>query len=164
MENRKAEDFSAWFTEIIKSAELADIRYNVKGFVVYRPWAVLTMEIMYDFYETELRAHGHLPTWFPVLIPESNFKLEAEHVEGFSPEVFWVTEHGAGEKFEERLALRPTSETAMYKMYSLWIQGKTDLPLKIYQRAAVYRYETKATRPFLRSREIFWLESLLSKT
>ena len=152
------ENFSEWFTEIIKQAELADIRYNVKGFVVYRPWAVITMEKMYMLYETELQNKGHLPAWFPIVIPESNFKLEAEHVEGFTPEVFWITEHGDNEKFEEKLALRPTSETAMYKMYSLWVHGKKDLPLKIYQRASVYRYETKATRPFLRSREIFWIE------
>ena len=158
MKNKRANNFSEWFTEIIHKAELADIRYNVKGFIVYRPWSVLSMEEMYKIYEAELQKKGHLPTWFPIVIPESNFKLEAEHVKGFTPEVFWVTEHGNNEKFEERLALRPTSETAMYKMYALWIQGKRDLPLKIYQRASVYRYETKATRPFLRSREIFWIE------
>lgn len=158
MENKKS-NFSEWFTEIIKRAKLADLRYNVKGFVVYLPWSVMTMEKMYDLYEAELQRTGHKPAWFPILIPESNFKLEAEHVEGFTPEVFWVTEHGAGEKFEERLALRPTSETAMYKMYALWIQGVKDLPFKMYQRASVYRYETKATRPFLRSREFYWLES-----
>ncbi len=158
MEHKK-EQFSEWFTEIIQRAELADLRYNVKGFVVYLPWSVLTMEKMYDYYEEELQDKGHLPVWFPIVIPESNFKLEAEHVEGFTPEVFWITEHGDGEKFEERLALRPTSETAMYKMYSLWIRGRSDLPLKRYQRASVYRYETKATRPFLRSREFYWLES-----
>lgn len=159
MRNKKNENFSEWFTEIIQKAELADIRYNVKGFIVFRPWSVITMEIMYDLYEKELQDKGHKPAWFPVLIPESNFLLEAEHVEGFAPEVFWVTEHGAGEKLEEKLALRPTSETAMYKMYSLWIQGASDLPLKIYQRGSVYRRETKATRPFLRSREFFWIEA-----
>ncbi|MCD6549753.1 proline--tRNA ligase [Candidatus Micrarchaeota archaeon] len=159
MKVSKEKNFSEWFTEIVKEAGLADLRYNVKGFVVYMPWSVITMEKMYDIYEKELLRTGHKPAWFPLLIPESNFKLEAEHVEGFTPEVFWVTEHGAGEKFEEKLALRPTSETAMYRMYSLWIQGRKDLPFKMYQRASVYRYETKATRPFLRSREFFWLES-----
>lgn len=159
MKNKIKDNFSEWFTEIINEAELADIRYNVKGFIVFRPWSVLTMEKMYDYYETELQNKGHMPAWFPVVIPESNFKLEAEHVEGFIPEVFWVTEHGDGEKFEEKLALRPTSETAMYKMYSLWVQGLTDLPLKIYQRGSVYRHETKATRPFLRSREFYWIEA-----
>ena len=80
----------------------------------------------------------------PSLIPESNFKMEASHVEGFAPEVFWVTEAG-GEKFEERLALRPTSETALYKMYSLWIRSYNDLPFKRYQSCQVWRYEGKAT-------------------
>ncbi|MCC7570137.1 proline--tRNA ligase [Candidatus Micrarchaeota archaeon] len=159
MDNKKNENFSEWFTEIIQKAELADIRYNLKGFIVFRPWSVLSIEEMYKLYEKELQSKGHKPTYFPILIPESNFHLEASHVEGFSPEVFWVTEHGKGEKFEERLALRPTSETAMYKMYSLWIQGKSDLPLKIYQRGTVYRYETKATRPFFRSRELVWIEA-----
>ncbi|MEM2094625.1 MAG: proline--tRNA ligase, partial [Candidatus Bathyarchaeia archaeon] len=103
---------------------------------------------------------GHLPTLFPALIPESNFRLESEHVKGFLPEVFWVTEAGAkSERLEERLALRPTSETAMYKMYSLWIRSWRDLPLKLYQRCQVWRYETKATRPFIRSREFYWIET-----
>ncbi len=159
MDNKKNENFSEWYTEILQKAELADIRYNVKGFVVFRPWSVLTMERMYDIYEKELQNKGHKPAWFPILIPESNFNLEASHVEGFKPEVFWVTEHGDGEKLEEKLALRPTSETAMYKMYSLWIQGLVDLPLKIYQRGSVYRHETKATRPFIRGREFYWIEA-----
>ena len=159
MDNKKNENFSEWYTEIIQKAELADVRYNVKGFVVFMPWSVMTMEIMYNIYEKELQKKGHKPSWFPIVIPESNFLLESSHVEGFTPEVFWVTEHGKGEKLEEKLALRPTSETAMYKMYSLWIQGLVNLPLKIYQRGSVYRHETKATRPFIRSREFFWIEA-----
>jgi prolyl-tRNA synthetase len=91
------------------------------------------------------------------LIPEANLKKEAEHVEGFTPEVFWVTQAGCN-ILEEKYALRPTSETAIYPMYSIWIRGYSDLPLKIYQRAQVWRYETKATRPLLRSREFYWLE------
>ncbi len=155
----KEENFSEWFTEIVKRAELADLRYNVKGFIVFQPWSVLAMEKMYRFLEETLQRKGHKPYWFPTLIPESNFKLEAEHVKGFTPEVFWVTEHGDGEKLSERLALRPTSETAFYKMFSYWIRSYRDLPLKTYQRANVFRYETKATRPFLRSREFYWIEA-----
>jgi len=154
----KKENFSEWFSEICQKAELADLRYNVKGFVVFRPWATRIMNLMYRFLEQEMEKKGHVPAWFPALIPESNFKLEAEHVEGFAPEVFWVTEHGKNEKFEERLALRPTSETAMYKMYSIWIRSWRDLPLKIYQRCQVWRYEGKATRPFIRGREFYWIE------
>ncbi len=155
----KEKDFSNWFTEIIKAAELADIRYNVKGFLVFREWSVWSMEAMYSLYEKALQRKGHRPMWFPAVIPESNFTLEGEHVEGFTPEVFWITEHGAGEKFEEKLALRPTSETAMYRMYSTWIRSYNDLPFKAYQRAQVWRYETKATRPFLRGREFHWIEA-----
>lgn len=155
----KEKNFSEWYTEIVKYAELADLRYNIKGFVVYRPWSVLVMEEMYKIYEKALQKKGHLPLFFPSVIPESNLKREKEHIEGFVPEVFWVTEHGAGEKFEERLALRPTSETAFYQMYSQWIRSYNDLPLKAYQRANVFRCEGKATRPFIRSREFYWIES-----
>jgi prolyl-tRNA synthetase len=154
----KDKNFSEWYSEIVEKAELVDIRYNVKGFVVFRPWATRIMETMYDALEQELQAKGHEPAWFPSLIPESNFKKESQHLEGFEPSVFWVTE-AADSKFEERLALRPTSETAIYPMYAIWIRGYKDLPLKIYQRAQIWRYETKATRPLIRSREFYWIES-----
>jgi prolyl-tRNA synthetase len=154
----KNEDFSNWFTEIIQKAELADLRYNVKGFLVFQPWSVMSMEKMYYFLESELRNKGHYPYWFPTVIPEKNFKLESDHVKGFTPEVFWITS-GGKTKFEEKLALRPTSETAFYQMFSLWIRSYKDLPFKTYQRANVFRYETKATRPFLRSREFHWIET-----
>jgi prolyl-tRNA synthetase len=156
---KKSENFSEWFTQVVEKAELSDIRYNVKGFVVFRPWSVMTMELMYDILEKEMQRKGHKPAWFPAVIPESNFTKEADHVEGFAAEVFWITEAGSeNKKLEERLALRPTSETAMYKMYSLWIRSWRDLPLKIYQRCQVWRYEGKATRPFIRSREFHWVE------
>ncbi|MEM4554870.1 MAG: proline--tRNA ligase [Candidatus Anstonellaceae archaeon] len=157
MKNKKA-DFSEWYSELIKEAKLCDLRYNVKGFIVFMPWAVSTMKKMYSIYERELERTGHRPTWFPALIPESNFYKEAQHVEGFTPQVFWVEKAG-DTVLEERLALRPTSETAMYQMFSLWIKGKSDLPLKLYHSAQVWRYETKATRPFIRSREFYWIES-----
>ncbi|MCL5011644.1 MAG: proline--tRNA ligase [Candidatus Marsarchaeota archaeon] len=154
----KNDNFSEWFTEIIKEAELADLRYNVKGFVVNMPWAVMIMKKMYALYEEELEKNNHLPAWFPAVIPKENFEIEKEHVEGFKAEVFWIT-RGGDKELEEPLALRPTSETAMYKMFSLWIQGKSDLPLKIYQSTQVWRHETKSTRPFLRGREFHWIES-----
>src|SRR3989338_3900135 len=157
MKNKKA-DFSEWYSEITKEAELCDLRYNVKGFVVFMPWSVISMKKMYSVYERELEATGHQPAWFPALIPESNFHRESKHVEGFTPQVFWV-EHAGENALEERLAMRPTSETAIYQMYSLWIQGKADLPVKIYHPSQVWRYETKATRPFIRSREFYWIES-----
>jgi prolyl-tRNA synthetase len=153
------EDFSNWFTEINKRAELSDQRYGVKGLVVWRSWSTVTLKIMYRLLEEELERHGHLPIIFPALVPESNLVKEAEHVEGFSPEVFWCTRSGADKVFEEPLALRPTSESAMYPMYSLWIRSWRDLPFKRYQSVAIWRYDTKMTRPFLRTREFYWIEA-----
>ncbi|MEJ2251037.1 MAG: hypothetical protein P8Y97_15465 [Candidatus Lokiarchaeota archaeon] len=125
----KEDNFSEWYSEILYKADLADIRYNVKGFVVYRPWATISIKRMYRKYEELLEKNGHLPLMMPSVIPESNFKLEASHVQGFAPEVFWVTEAGSeGKKLTEKLALRPTSETALYQMYSYWIRSYADLP------------------------------------
>ena len=155
----KEENFSGWYTELINKAELADIRYNIKGFVVYREWATITIRKMYRKTEDLLEEKGHLPLTMPSLIPESNFLLEADHVEGFAPEVFWVTEAGSSGKLAERLALRPTSETALYKMYSLWLRSYKDLPFKRYLSCQVWRYEGKMTRPFFRGREFHWIES-----
>jgi prolyl-tRNA synthetase len=149
----KENNFSEWYSQILDTAEILDIRYNVKGFVVIRPWGALAIEKMYKLYEQEMQRTGHLPTFFPTVIPEENFKKEAGHVEGFSPQVFWLKETG-----NEKLALRPTSETAFYQLYSLWIRSHRDLPLKLYQRANVFRYETKATRPLIRAREFLWIE------
>ena len=154
----KHNNFSEWFTEIVKRAELADMRYNVKGFIVYPPWSTISMKLMFDLYEAEMHKFGHKPVIFPSVIPESNFKVEADHVEGFAPEVFWITSAGTSGELEERLALRPTSETAMYPLYSLWIRSWRDLPLKLYQSGKVWRYEGKSTRPFLRGREFIWIE------
>ncbi|MHA1771397.1 MAG: proline--tRNA ligase [Candidatus Thorarchaeota archaeon] len=155
----KEQNFPEWFGEICKVAELADIRYGVKGFTPFLPWSVMTMNIMFDLYEEALQRKGHLPMLFPTVIPESNLTKEAEHVEGFTPQVFWISEIGSGEELEERLALRPTSETAIYPMYSLWVRSWRDLPLKRYQRCSVFRSEVKSTRPFLRGREFLWIES-----
>jgi len=149
---------SEWYTEIIKEAELADLRYGVKGCIVFQHWAVEAMELMYDYLENDLKKRGHKNYWFPTLIPESYFEKEKEHIKGFTPEVFWV-EKGGEEKLEERLALRPTSETAFYTMFALWIRSYKDLPFKTYQRANIFRYESRATRPFLRSREFHWIET-----
>ncbi len=150
----KKENFSNWYSEILDKAEITDIRYNVKGFVVIRPLGAFLIENLYKLWETELQKRGHFPVFFPTVIPEENFKKESQHIEGFSPEVFWLEKKG-----EEKLALRPTSETAFYQLYSLWIRSWRDLPLKLYQRANVFRYETKATRPLIRAREFYWLES-----
>jgi prolyl-tRNA synthetase len=154
----KGKDFSEWFSEVVQKAELADLRYNVKGFLIFRPWAVRAMELMYDRLEKALQEKGHEPYWFPTVIPEGNLTKESQHLKGFTPEVFWITK-GGETSFDEKLALRPTSETAFYHMFALWLRSYKQLPLKTYQRANVFRYETKATRPFLRSREFHWIET-----
>lgn len=151
-------EFSKWYTKILKDAGLVDLRYNVKGFLVVMPWAMKTIKLIYKVYEEELEKDGQMPTKFPVVIPESSLKKEEKHVAGFEGEVFWITKAGFNE-LEERMALRPTSETAMYPLFSLWIQGKKDLPIKVYQTGEVWRYETKATKPFIRVREIMWIET-----
>ncbi|MHA2364096.1 MAG: proline--tRNA ligase [Candidatus Hodarchaeales archaeon] len=155
----KSTNFNEWYNEIIRLAELVDMRYGVKGFIVYREWSTISIKKIFQAFEELLEVDGHSPTIFPIVIPESNFEKEKEHVAGFTPEVLWVTEAGSEGRLEERLALRPTSETAMYPLYSLWIRSYRDLPLKHYQSGPVWRYETKATRPFVRGREFWWIES-----
>jgi prolyl-tRNA synthetase len=155
----KITNFPDWYGEICRVAELADIRYGVKGFTPFPPWSLMTMNNMFDILEEVLQRKDHLPMLFPTVIPESNLTKEAQHVAGFVPQVFWIQDIGEGGKIEERLALRPTSETAIYPMYSLWIRSWRDLPMKRYQRCSVFRSEVKSTRPFLRGREFLWIES-----
>ncbi len=155
----KTGNFPDWYTEICKLAELADVRYGVKGFTPFPPWSTMSMELMFDYLEDSLQRRDHLPMIFPTVIPESNLTREAQHVEGFTPQVFWIEDYGEDGKLEERLALRPTSETAIYPMYSLWVRSWRDLPMKLYQRASIFRSEIKSTRPFLRGREFLWIES-----
>jgi len=159
----KEEDFSNWFSEIIQKSELLDLRYNIKGFNIFKPWAVEIIEKMYDHMQKILKQKNHKPYYFPTLIPEQNFKLESGHLKGFTPEVFWVKEAGTS-KLPEKLALRPTSETAFYQMFALWIRSYKDLPFKTYQRANIFRYDTKATRPLLRDREFYWIETHCAHT
>lgn len=153
---KKNDDFSEWYTQVVQKAGLVDIRYGIQGFLVHRPWAMKIIKRLYALFEEELDAKGHDPALFPLLIPEENLKKEQEHFQ-FAPEVFWVTEAGS-EKLEKRYALRPTSETAIYPMYALWVRSHRELPLKLYQSVSVYRYEP-TTRPFLRGREFLWIEA-----
>lgn len=150
----KKEDFSEWYSQVIEKAEIADLRLGIKGFITIRPWGTMIIEKLYDMFEEELQRKDHLPVIMPSVIPESNLKKEASHIQGFIPEVFWLQT----EKGEEKLALRPTSETLFTPMFSLWIRSHRDLPLKLYQRGSVFRYDTKATRPLIRGREFQWIE------
>lgn len=155
---RKFDNFSQWFDELLFSADILDDRYPVKGFAVYKTWGFKIIKNILRMLEEKLDETGHMPMLFPIVIPEDAFAKESEHIKGFSAEVFWVT-HAGDKELDRRLILRPTSETAMYPMFALWIRSHADLPLKVYQSVAVYRYETKATRPLLRMREFLWNEA-----
>ena len=154
----KDENFSEWFSQVVFKADLADIRYGLQGFIVHREWGTLILRKIYEMFEKEVEEDDHMPVLFPIAIPKHFFEKEKEHVEGFAPEVFWVTRAGEND-LAEPFALRPTSETAFYSMYSLWIRSWKDLPFKRYQsRICVYRYES-TTRPFLRGREFLFFET-----
>ncbi|UHA73900.1 proline--tRNA ligase [Paenibacillus sp. 481] len=149
------EDFSRWYIDVIKKAELMDYS-PVRGCIVFRPDGYEIWEHIKEELDRRLKETGHRNAYFPMFIPESFFQKEKEHVEGFNPELPWVTEAG-GEKLEERLAIRPTSETMIGHMYSKWIQSYRDLPVLINQWANVVRWE-KRTLPFLRTSEFMWQE------
>ncbi len=151
----KSEDFSKWYTDVVRKADLMDYA-PVKGFIVIRPYAYRIWEFIQSDLDARFRATGHQNAYFPLLIPQSLLTREAEHVQGFSPEVAWVT-RGGGEELAEPLAVRPTSETIVGEMYARWIQSYRDLPVLINQWSNVVRWE-KATRPFLRTTEFLWQE------
>ncbi|WP_276352465.1 proline--tRNA ligase [Cohnella caldifontis] len=151
----QGEDFSRWYIDVIKKAELMDYS-PVRGCIVFRPDGYELWENMQRELDQRFKDTGHRNAYFPLFIPESFFQKEKEHVEGFNPELPWVTEAG-GEKLEERLAIRPTSETMIGHMYAKWINSYRDLPLLINQWANVVRWE-KRTLPFLRTSEFLWQE------
>jgi len=148
-------DFSGWYTEVIQRAELADYA-PVRGCMVIRPMGYALWENIQAHLDRRLKATGHVNAYFPLLIPESFLAREAEHVEGFAPQVAWVTQ-GGDEPLSERLAIRPTSETIICAMYAKWIQSYRDLPVLINQWANVLRWE-KRTTLFLRTTEFLWQE------
>ena len=152
---KKSEDFSAWYVDIIRKAELSDYS-PMKGMMVIRPYGYEIWELIRDTLDRMLKETGHRNAYFPLFIPESFLKKEAEHVKGFAPEVAWVT-MGGGEELEERWAVRPTSEAIICSMYSKWVKSWRDLPLLYNQWANVVRWE-KVTRPFLRTTEFLWQE------
>ena len=145
-------NFNEWFHNILEEAELMDARYPVKGMSVWLPRGFKIRKYSLELLE-KLLDKEHEETLFPMLIPESELAKEAIHVKGFEEEVYWVTRGGLRE-LNEKLALRPTSETAMYPMFSLWVRSHMDLPIKVYQTVNTFRYETKHTRPLIRVREI----------
>ena len=152
---RKSVDFAQWYTDVVRKAELADYT-PVRGCMVIRPYGWALWENIRDALDGMIKATGHSNMYFPLLIPESLLMKEAEHVEGFSPEVAWVTQ-GGNQKLEERLAIRPTSETIIGTLYKKWIRSHRDLPVLINQWANVMRWEMR-TRLFLRTAEFLWQE------
>ncbi|WP_406656843.1 proline--tRNA ligase [Methanolobus sp. ZRKC2] len=146
------ESFSEWYNDILQKGEIMDVRYPVKGLYVWYPFGFNLRRNVYDIMR-KLLDKDHQETLFPLLIPENEFMKEAEHIKGFEDEVYWVT-HGGVSPLDVKLALRPTSETAIYPMYKLWVRSHADLPLKLYQIVNTFRYETKHTRPLIRLREI----------
>jgi prolyl-tRNA synthetase len=151
----QSDDFSRWYNEVVRKAQLADYS-PVRGSMVIRPYGYGLWEHMQRLLDGRIKATGHQNAYFPVLIPESLLQLEADHVEGFAPECAWVTE-GGSEKLEERYAIRPTSEAIIGHMYSKWIESYRDLPVLINQWCNVMRWE-KVTRLFLRTAEFLWQE------
>jgi prolyl-tRNA synthetase len=151
------ENFSEWYDNVLLEAKIVDDRYPVKGFSVYTGWGMSIAKRIIAMLEEKLEENGNEPMQFPVVIPEDSFQKEEDHIEGFSGEVFWIT-HAGNNELERRLVLRPTSETAIYPMFKLWMRSHQDLPLKMHQTCNVYRYETKATRPLYRGREFLWNE------
>ena len=151
----RSEDFSRWYTDVIRRAELADYS-PVKGSMVIRPYGYAIWELMQADLDRRFKATGHVNAYFPLFIPESLLRKEAAHVEGFAPQVAWVT-RGGDEDLEERLVVRPTSEAIIGTMYAKWVQSWRDLPILINQWANVVRWE-KVTRLFLRTTEFLWQE------
>ena len=148
-------DFAAWYNEIIARAELADYS-PVRGCIVFRPDGFAIWEALRDELDRRIKKTGARNAYFPLFIPQSYLTKEAEHVEGFAPELAVVT-HGGGKELEEPLIVRPTSETIINHMFAQWIHSHRDLPLMVNQWCNVVRWEMR-TRPFLRTAEFLWQE------
>ncbi len=151
----QSEDFSRWYLDVVRRAELADYT-PVKGCMAIRPYGYAIWELIQQGLDRRFKETGHVNAYFPLFIPESLLMREAAHVEGFAPQVAWVT-RGGDEELEERLVVRPTSEVIIGTMYAKWIKSWRDLPVLINQWANVVRWE-KVTRPFLRTTEFLWQE------
>lgn len=151
----QSEDFSKWYLDLIKEADLAE-NSPVRGCMIIKPWGYAIWENIQKELDLRIKKLGVKNCYFPLFIPESFLNKEKDHIEGFAPECAVVT-HGGGKELEEKLVIRPTSETIMYESFSRWIQSHRDLPLLLNQWANVVRWEMR-TRPFLRTTEFLWQE------
>ena len=153
---KKADDLSEWYTQVVTKAQLADYS-SAKGFMVLMPYGFSIWESIKEHFDRKIKEIGHRNAYFPLLIPERLLKREAEHFEGFTPEVFWVT-HSGNNELGERLAIRPTSETIINESYSRWVKSWRDLPVLINVWNSVLRAEITSTKPFIRTTEFLWQE------
>jgi prolyl-tRNA synthetase len=153
---KKSENLSEWYTQVILKSGMADYA-PIKGCMVFRELSYAIWEKIQQVFNEKIKRTGHRNVYFPLFIPESLLRKEAEHFAGFVPEVAWVTV-GGDTSLEERLAIRPTSETIIYAMFAKWIRSWRDLPIKVNQWCSVVRWETKSTKLFLRTREFLWQE------
>ena len=153
----KERAFVDWYLAVVEAAALTDKRYPVKGMNVWTPFGFRARRELDRVMIREIEATGSAAVEFPALIPQTEFQKEGDHIKGFDAQVYWVT-RGGESPLDVPLVLRPTSETAMYPVFSLWIRSHRDLPLNVYQIVNTFRYETKTTRPFLRVREIHFFE------
>lgn len=159
---KKDEDFSLWYTQVITLSEMIDYS-DISGCYILRPWSFFIWEQIQKFFDAEIKKLGVKNTYFPMFVSEKALNMEKDHVEGFAPEVAWVTKSGSSD-MAEPIAVRPTSETIMYPFFAKWIRSHRDLPLEINQWCNVVRWEFKDATPFLRSREFLWQEGHTAHT
>ena len=159
---KKSLDFSDWYTQCVLKSGIADYSPS-KGFIILRPYGYAIWEIIREILDEELKKTGHKNGFLPVLIPESLLTKEKDHFDGFLPEVFWVTKSGDFD-LGEKLAVRPTSETLAYSMFSKWISSYRDLPLKLNFWNSALRAEIKSTKPLIRNSEFLWQEGHTAHT
>ncbi|KAF8500222.1 hypothetical protein F5888DRAFT_1610243 [Russula emetica] len=153
---KKEVDFAAWYTNVLIKADMLDY-YSVSGCYILKPWSYSIWETIQEWFNTKIKEMGVENAYFPMFVSQKVLEREKDHIEGFSPEVAWVTRAGQSD-LEEPIAIRPTSETAMYPYYAKWIKSHRDLPLKLNQWNSVVRWEFKTPQPFIRTREFLWQE------
>ncbi|XP_046886457.1 bifunctional glutamate/proline--tRNA ligase isoform X3 [Hypomesus transpacificus] len=156
LEAKKEENLADWYSQVITKAEMIEY-YDVSGCYVLRPWSFSIWEAIKEFFDREIKKLGVENCYFPMFVSQAALEKEKSHIEDFAPEVAWVTRSGKTE-LAEPIAVRPTSETAMYPAYAKWVQSHRDLPIKLNQWCNVVRWEFKHPQPFLRTREFLWQE------
>ncbi|WVQ99040.1 proline-tRNA ligase [Kwoniella sp. CBS 9459] len=153
---KKDEDFSGWYTDVLLKGQMLDY-YDISGCYILRPWSYTIWQTIQTWFDDEIKKLGVQDCYFPMFVSNARLEKEKDHIEGFAPEVAWVTRAGQSD-LDEPIAIRPTSETVMYPYYSKWINSHRDLPLKLNQWNSVVRWEFKNPQPFLRTREFLWQE------